>query len=183
MGRWWVNEVYTHVGDSTVCGAAAAVAAAEVETKSPPCEGDGWDGRAIGQPSTARAVGLEFPHRFAYHVRLHVCSQRTPHVNKSICLVSYLSLIRCGKTQSLVYREEFIHIVSVSQTWIVYRKTTKYFEHVSLPRTPLPVQLPAWGRTENKRHNKRQVRSRLERVQAGLSIKSSQVAVSGRNVQ
>ena len=144
MGRWWVNEVYTHVGDSTVCGAAAAVAAAEVETKSPPCEGDGWDGRAIGQPSTARAVGLEFPHRFAYHVRLHVCSQHTPHVNKSICLVSYLPLIRCGKTQSLVYREEFIHTVSVSQTWIVYRKNSK------TPRAceaflerPFPVRLSA----------------------------------------
>jgi hypothetical protein len=93
--------------ESTACG-AAAVAAAEVEIKLPPCEGDGWHGRAIGQPSTARAAGLEFPHRFTYHVRLHVCSQRTPHVNKSICLVSYLSLIRCGKTQSLVHREEFI---------------------------------------------------------------------------
>ena len=86
-------------------------------------------GHAIGQPSTTQAAGLEFPHRFTYHVRLHICSQHTPHVNKSICLVSYLSLIRCGETQSLDHREEFIHTVSVSQTWIVYRKIAKHLEH------------------------------------------------------
>ena len=55
--------LYAHRGsgdeaENTVCG-AAAVAAAEVEIKLPTCEGYTWDGRAIGQPSTARAAGFE----------------------------------------------------------------------------------------------------------------------------
>jgi len=114
--------------ESTACGAADAVAAAEVEIKLPPCEGDGWDGRAIGQPSTAQAAGLEFhlsrsPSRlFATHT---ACQQ--------VHLLGELSVFDSLRENTISRSSRRIHTVSVSQTWIVYRKTAKHFEHVKPP--------------------------------------------------